>query len=84
MFSITKEKRIDEILDFWFGCLKDNEIPSEAHKRIWWIKNDENDKKIKDYFETDLARAIKGVLEYWKLSPRSLTTNGEVSTTSSL
>ncbi len=34
MFSITKEKRIDEILDFWFGCLKDNEIPSEAHRRI--------------------------------------------------
>jgi len=61
--------------------LKDNEIPSEAHRRIWWIKND---KKIKDYFETDFTQAIKGVLEYWKLSPRSLTTNGEVNTTSSL
>ncbi|MCH7519193.1 MAG: DUF924 domain-containing protein [Candidatus Dadabacteria bacterium] len=70
MVSIIKEKRIDEILDFWFGCLKDNEIPSEAHRRIWWIKNDENDKKIKDYFEKDLELAIKGDLEDWELPPK--------------
>jgi len=69
MDNVTQEKRIDKILNFWFGNLKDNEIPSEECRRIWWIKDDENDKKIKDYFENDLALAVKGNLEDWRLTP---------------
>jgi uncharacterized protein (DUF924 family) len=70
MDNVAQEKRIDKILNFWFGNLKDNEIPSEECRRIWWIKDDENDKKIKDYFENDLALAIKGESEAWELTPR--------------
>lgn len=69
MDNVTQEKRIDRILNFWFGNLKDNEIPSQECRRIWWIKDDENDKKIKDHFENDLALARKGDLEDWELTP---------------
>lgn len=69
MDNVTQEKRIDRILNFWFGNLKDNEIPPQECRRIWWIKDDENDKRIKDYFENELALAMKGDLENWELTP---------------
>ncbi|GJM17278.1 MAG: hypothetical protein DHS20C13_26050 [Thermodesulfobacteriota bacterium] len=64
MSSDTKE--IDRILDFWFGSLIENEIPSEEYQRKWWIKNHENDMQIKNQFGDSFELANKGGLNHWK------------------
>jgi len=61
---------IKEILNFWFGNLKENEIPSEEYRKKWWIKDYENDKRIKDSFGGYLDLAIKGELYGWKKTPQ--------------
>lgn len=61
---------IKEILDFWFGNLKENEIPSEEYRKKWWVKDYENDKRIKDSFGGYLDLAIKGELYGWKNTPQ--------------
>ena len=70
MNPVTKENRIEIILKFWFGDLKENEIPSKEHRRAWWIKDDQYDKRIKNSFQSDLELAIKGDLEDWRLTPK--------------
>jgi len=60
---------INRVLSFWFGDLKENEAPSEAHRKMWWIKDTENDNRIKDNFGNDLRLAIDGELDDWKKSP---------------
>jgi len=57
---------INRVLRFWFGDLKENEAASEAHRKMWWIKDHENDKRIKDNFGNDLKLAIDGELDDWK------------------
>lgn len=59
---------INRVLRFWFGDLKENEAPSEAHRKMWWIKDPENDNRIKDIFGNDLRLAIVGELDDWKKS----------------
>ena len=59
-------KHIDRIVDFWFGNLKENEIPSEKYRKQWWIKDSENDERIKDSFGDYLNLAIRGELDSWK------------------
>jgi len=62
-------KQIDRILGFWFGNLKEDELPSEEYRKRWWIKDHENDKRIKDDFGYDLDLAIRGELDDWKTTP---------------
>ena len=62
-------KQIDSILGFWFGNLKEDELPSEEYRKRWWIKDHENDKRIKDDFGYDLDLAIRGELDDWKTTP---------------
>jgi len=62
-------KEIDRISNFWFGNLKENEIPSEEYRKRWWIKDHENDKRIKDSLGDYLNLAIKGELDDWKTTP---------------
>ena len=58
---------INRVLRFWFGDLKENEAPSGVHRKMWWIKDSENDKRIKDNFGNDLRLAIDGELDDWKI-----------------
>lgn len=60
---------IDKILDFWFGNLEENDVPSDKNRKIWWIKDPENDEFIKDNFEANLSMAINGELDSWKSTP---------------
>lgn len=62
-------KEIDRILDFWFGNLKENGIPSDAYRKKWWIKDHKNDKRIKDHFGDDLKLAKRRDFDDWKLTP---------------
>lgn len=62
-------KKIDRVLNFWFGNLKENELPSEEYRKKWWIKDHENDMQIKDLYGDDLDLAIRGELDEWKTTP---------------
>ncbi len=64
MGSDTKE--IGRILDFWFGSLIENEIPSEAYRNRWWMKDSENDREIRNQFSDSLELAKIGGLDHWK------------------
>ena len=64
MRSDTKE--IDRILDFWFGSLIENEVLSEVYRKRWWMKDSENDRKIKNRFGDSFELAKKGGLNHWK------------------
>lgn len=66
-------KKIDSILNFWFGNIVGNEIPSEAHRKKWWIKNYETDEQIRSQFGYFLEMAITGDFQSW-----SLTANGSL------
>ena len=61
--------RINQVLHFWFGDLKKNEVPGDDKQKSWWMKDTEYDKRIKDNFGNDLKMAINGELDYWKTSP---------------
>ena len=69
MMNNLDKKRRDEILDFWFGELKEGEFPDEKRK-MWWIKDTDFDNDIKSNFESDLISAKKGELKNWEDSPR--------------
>ena len=66
MGSDTKE--IGRILDFWFGSLIENEIPSEVYRNRWWMKDSENDGEIKNQFSDSLKLAKIGGLDHWKMN----------------
>lgn len=66
----SEDYKIRRILDFWFGDLNEKGLPSDAHRRIWWIKDPENDEMIKVNFGNDLNMAIKGELENWSSNHR--------------
>lgn len=62
-------KEINRILDFWFGDLKENEIPSDEYRKKWWIKDSENDMQIKNQFGNSLELAKRGALDGWEKNP---------------
>ncbi|MGB2693251.1 MAG: DUF924 family protein [Thermodesulfobacteriota bacterium] len=62
-------KQIDRVLNFWFGNLKEKELPSEEYRKKWWIKDHKNDMQIKDSFSDDLDLARRGELDDWKTTP---------------
>jgi len=62
-------KRINQILRFWFGNLKEDEIPSDDQRKSWWVKDPEYDERIKDNFGNDLKMAINGELDDWRTGP---------------
>lgn len=64
--GVTKQARI---LDFWFGGLKDGEVPVRDRSRIWWAKDLTIDEYIRQNFESDLIKAVEGDLQEWEKTP---------------
>lgn len=58
--SVLSEKQADKVLSFWFGDLKDGEVPEGEYRKRWWIKDAAMDNMIKEEFQEDLE-AVKGV-----------------------
>jgi uncharacterized protein (DUF924 family) len=62
--------RQEEILNYWFGELKEGEIPSSEYCAMWFSKRIDVDEFIKTNFEGDLKLAMEGRLKTWEDSPQ--------------
>lgn len=58
------------ILDFWFGGQSGNIAIAREKEAQWWGKDVEQDKRIKQLFESLLDDAVAGKLNHWKTEPR--------------
>ncbi len=63
-------KRQELILKFWFGELKEDEVPTERLRKMWWAKDEAIDEYIRTNFESDLVRAKESALSGWENSPK--------------
>jgi uncharacterized protein (DUF924 family) len=62
--------RIDEILCFWFGEVRDGCAYSEERARIWFAQNPQFDQEITDRFSTDYELAAQRKLADWQETPQ--------------
>ncbi|TMA46589.1 MAG: DUF924 domain-containing protein [Deltaproteobacteria bacterium] len=60
---------IERLLDFWFGPLGDDGVVDKAHRQLWFAPNEEFDRRCREDFEADLARAGAGELDHWRTTP---------------
>ena len=70
MTAKPESRRQEDILNYWFGQLKENEGPSNVYYKKWFAKDERVDHFIKTSFESDLQRAIDGHLRSWEEVPR--------------
>src|SRR3990170_4659751 len=70
MNSQYKKESQEDILNYWFGELKESEAPSSDYYKIWFAKRIEIDQYIKTTFEEDLELAVGGKLKSWENTPR--------------
>lgn len=68
--SHAKEPCIQEVLDFWFGPLKNREVKSNDKNALWFGGNVAFDQEIRDRFEDLVLKASKRELDFWKKKPR--------------
>lgn len=59
-------------MNFWFGDLKEEEVPPEELSRMWWAKDEKTDENIGVNFESDLKNAKEGRLREWENNPRGM------------
>lgn len=57
-----------EILEFWFGDASSDLEIIERQSGLWWNKDADVDKKIRERFSESLENLIKGELDHWKNS----------------
>ena len=57
-------KKAREVIKFWFGDLKNGVVTHEQQK-LWWDKNPQVDKQIRELFQQDVLNAIAGKYESW-------------------
>ena len=63
------DNKIKEIMDFWFGDLEKDGIPAEEKQKMWWGKDENIDKFIKENYEEYLRKAADGELGQWLAHP---------------
>lgn len=63
------DKRINDILEFWFGDFEDHRAPEREKQKMWWSKNQDLDEYVRKEFEGDLKRAADNELVSWLDSP---------------
>ena len=60
---------ISEVLGFWFGDLREGELPDKEKQMTWWMKSEEFDDLIRQRFEKYVLLAEKGELFHWLETP---------------
>ena len=59
----------EEVLDFWFG--RESEPGYGEFREVWFTKDHEFDRQIRDRFEVVYEEAVAGGLDHWKEEARS-------------
>jgi len=62
--------RSQEILDSWFGPLSGADAYPEYKATSWFSKTADNQKEMRDLYESDLMHAVKGDYNDWRKTPR--------------
>ena len=62
-------EKIEEVLNFWFGPLKDG-FPVSDRGELWWSGKTENDRLIAELFGHQVNLALRGELDHWAVQPR--------------
>lgn len=62
--------RIEEILSFWFGEIDSDGLATAEQAKRWFRASAETDKLIRERFETDLQKTIRGQRTSWEQYPR--------------
>jgi uncharacterized protein (DUF924 family) len=70
MASGSDEEKQARILDFWFGELREGEVPPPELSRMWWAKDQKTDDYIRNNFESPLINAREDRLREWEKTPR--------------
>jgi uncharacterized protein (DUF924 family) len=60
---------ISEVLSFWFGNLREGELPDKEKQMTWWMKSEEFDDLVRQRFEKYVLLAEKGELSHWLETP---------------
>ena len=50
---MTEQDRIQEILDFWFGELDQDNMSAADKNKLWFLSTEENDREMRDRFGSD-------------------------------
>lgn len=59
----------ESVLDYWFGPAPERDLP--ARKRMWFGKNEETDRTIRQRFLEIYESAAAGGLDQWQATPTS-------------
>ncbi|MDB5762076.1 MAG: hypothetical protein JWQ21_1071 [Herminiimonas sp.] len=62
----------DLIHDFWFGPDANDAAVEQRKSGLWWSKNEESDREIRERFESRLEAAADGRLDDWTKSDKGL------------
>ena len=64
-----ESERISQVLNFWFGDLRENELPSEEKQKTWWMKSGEFDRLVEEKFGDLVTLAENGDISSWLETP---------------
>ncbi len=68
--STLSSETTDKVLGFWFGELKEGEVPGGEYRERWWLKDAAIDSLIKEVFQRDLEAVKTLKVEDFTLTPR--------------
>ena len=60
----------ETILTYWFGAKPDQAALAKDRADLWWSKNNEVDREIRQRFESSVQLASEGKLNSWLIEPR--------------
>ena len=61
---------VDGILTYWFGTNPDSAALAKDRADLWWSKNAESDREIRQRFAGNVQLAAEGKLDAWLVEPR--------------
>ena len=68
----SKLKKIENVLEFWFGRGQTSTEVAAEKTQLWWSKNDVIDREILDRFAVTTEAAANGGLSHWAKSCQGL------------
>lgn len=62
----------DSIREFWFGTDPDDGATAQQRAKLWWSKNPDVDREIRERFSATVAAAGARELDAWSATPKGL------------